>query len=30
MKLYQGWKIVAAGGSMQFLQSLLLNQAFGV
>ena len=29
-KLYQGWRIVAAGGAMQFLQSLLLNQAFGV
>ena len=30
MKLYQGWRIVVAGGAMQFLQSLLLNQAFGV
>jgi MFS family permease len=30
MKLYQGWRIVAAGGAMQFLQSMLLNQAFGV
>src|SRR5688572_21758392 len=30
MKMFQGWRIVIAGGSLQFLQSLLLNQAFGV
>ena len=29
MKTFYGWRIVAAGGSIQFLQSLLLNQAFG-
>src|SRR5688572_27949551 len=29
MKLFHGWRIVMAGGSLQFLQSLLLNQAFG-
>ena len=29
MKTFYGWRIVAAGGSLQFLQSLLLNQAFG-
>lgn len=29
MKFY-GWRIVFAGGSLQFLQSLLLNQAFGI
>ena len=27
---FYGWRIVAAGGALQFLQSLLLNQAFGV
>jgi MFS family permease len=30
MKLFFGWRIVAAGGALQFLQSLLLNQAFGI
>ena len=30
MKMFAGWRIVIAGGSLQFLQSLLLNQAFGV
>lgn len=30
MKTFYGWRIVAAGGALQFLQSLLLNQAFGV
>jgi len=30
MKFFYGWRIVAAGGALQFLQSLLLNQAFGV
>src|SRR5688500_8650145 len=28
-KIFYGWRIVFAGGAMQFLQSLLLNQAFG-
>lgn len=28
-KLFYGWRIVAAGGALQFLQSMLLNQAFG-
>lgn len=30
MKAFYGWRIVVAGGALQFLQSLLLNQAFGV
>ena len=30
MKLFSGWRVVFAGGALQFLQSLLLNQAFGV
>ena len=30
MKIFHGWRIVFAGGCLQFLQSLLLNQAFGV
>ena len=30
MKIFYGWRIVVAGGALQFLQSLLLNQAFGV
>ena len=30
MKKFYGWRIVLAGGALQFLQSLLLNQAFGV
>src|SRR3954471_15363130 len=28
-KIFYGWRIVAAGGALQFLQSLLLTQAFG-
>ncbi len=28
-KIFYGWRIVGAGGTLQFLQSLLLNQAFG-
>jgi len=30
MKIFYGWRVVFAGGALQFLQSLLLNQAFGV
>ena len=30
MKVFYGWRIVVAGGALQFLQSLLLNQSFGV
>ena len=30
MKIFYGWRIVFAGGALQFLQSVLLNQAFGV
>jgi MFS family permease len=29
-KIFPGWRIVFAGGALQFLQSMLLNQAFGV
>ncbi|MGQ0525105.1 MAG: MFS transporter [Betaproteobacteria bacterium] len=29
-KIFYGWRIVFAGGALQFLQSALLNQAFGV
>lgn len=29
MKIFYGWRIVFAGGALQFLQSMLLNQAFG-
>ncbi len=29
-KIFYGWKIVFAGGALQFLQGMLLNQAFGV
>jgi MFS family permease len=29
-RIFYGWRIVVAGGALQFLQSLLLNQAFGV
>jgi len=29
MKTFYGWRIVIAGGALQFLQSMLLNQAFG-
>jgi sugar phosphate permease len=28
-KTFYGWRIVVAGGALQFLQSVLLNQAFG-
>jgi sugar phosphate permease len=30
MKIFYGWRMVIAGGALQFLQSMLLNQAFGV
>jgi len=30
MKIFYGWRIVVAGGALQFLQGLLLTQAFGV
>jgi sugar phosphate permease len=30
MKIFYGWRVVMAAGALQFLQSLLLNQAFGV
>ena len=30
MKIFYGWRVVFAAGALQFLQSLLLNQAFGV
>lgn len=30
MKTFYGWRIVYAGGALQFLQAMLLNQAFGV
>jgi len=29
-KIFYGWRIVFAGGALQFLQALLLNQSFGV
>ena len=29
MKIFYGWRIVMAGGALQFLQGLLLTQAFG-
>lgn len=29
MKIFYGWRIVVAGGALQFFQSLLLTQAFG-
>ena len=29
-KYFYGWRIVGAGGALQFLQSVLLNQAFGI
>lgn len=29
MAIFYGWRIVFAGGALQFLQSMLLNQAFG-
>jgi sugar phosphate permease len=28
--LFYGWRVVGAGGALQFLQSVLLNSAFGV
>jgi len=30
MKIFYGWRMVAAGGAIQFLQAGLLQQAFGV
>ena len=29
-KIFYGWRVVTAGGVLQFFQSLLLNQAFGI
>jgi MFS family permease len=29
-KLFYGWRVVGAGAALQFFQSLLLNQAFGI
>ena len=29
-KIFYGWRVVMAGGVLQFFQSLLLNQAFGI
>ena len=29
-KIFFGWRVVIAGGAMQFFQSLLLNQSFGI
>lgn len=29
MKKFYGWRVVAASGTLQFFQSMLLNQAFG-
>ena len=29
MKKFYGWRVVFAGGTLQFFQSMLLNQAFG-
>ena len=29
MKNFYGWRVVVAGGTLQFFQSMLLNQAFG-
>ena len=29
MKIFYGWRMVAAGGGIQFLQTVLLHQAFG-
>lgn len=29
-KIFYGWRIVVAGGALQFLQSLLLTQSFGI
>jgi MFS family permease len=30
VKIFYGWRIVFAGGALQFLQGLLLNQSFGI
>jgi len=30
MKIFYGWRMVGAGGGIQFIQSALLHQAFGV
>jgi MFS family permease len=29
-KIFYGWKVVGAGAALQFFQSLLLNQSFGI
>jgi MFS family permease len=29
MKKFYGWRVVVAGGTLQFFQSMLMNQAFG-
>ncbi len=29
-KIFYGWRVVGAGGALQFLQSVLLNSAFGI
>ncbi len=29
-KIFYGWRVVGAGGALQFMQAVLLNQAFGV
>ncbi|HZM48252.1 MAG TPA: MFS transporter [Burkholderiales bacterium] len=29
-KIFYGWRVVGAGAALQFFQSLLLNQAFGI
>ena len=29
MKVFYGWKMVAAGGVLQFLQAAMLHHAFG-
>ena len=29
MRHFYGWRVVFAGGTLQFFQSMLLNQAFG-
>jgi MFS family permease len=29
MKKFYGWRVVVAGGTLQFFQSMLINQAFG-
>ena len=30
MKIFYGWRMVVAGGGIQFIQSLLLHQSFGM